>query len=95
MTDKFAPRTQPSASNLRQMKLELHRLLDMFGGTEGVALYAGVNESAVKSWIKRGRISATGAHEICRLTFVRCYGFSRYTLRPDVSTWRCDEKGDL
>ncbi|QDP59267.1 MAG: putative regulatory protein [Prokaryotic dsDNA virus sp.] len=64
---------------------ELARLIDYVGSRNALASQLGVDYSVVTMWIKRGRISATQATAVERLSEGR---FKRQDLRPDVPAWR-------
>lgn len=68
------------------MNGELIRLVSTFGAPQ-LAELLGVTLSSIRSWLHRGRISATKAHEVCKHNAVRELGFTRESLRPDVECW--------
>lgn len=64
---------------------ELMRLIDYVGSRGALASQLGVDYSVVNMWVSRGRISATYATAVERLSEGR---FKRKELRPDVAVWR-------
>lgn len=66
---------------------ELMRLIEYVGGQSVLAAQLNVSRQVVSAWVNRGRISATAATEVERLSKGL---FLRKDLRPDVSNWRED-----
>jgi len=64
---------------------ELARLIEYVGSRNALASQLGVDYAVVTMWVKRGRISATQATNVERLSGGR---FKRKDLRPDVAMWR-------
>lgn len=64
---------------------ELMRLIDYVGGRGALASQLGIDYSVVNMWVSRGRISATQATVVERMSEGK---FKRKELRPDVSRWR-------
>jgi len=67
-----------------QQRVELNRLIEWVGSKARLAEQLNVTRQAVQYWEKRGRIPATMAIEVERLT--KGY-FKKEELRPDVLTW--------
>lgn len=63
---------------------ELMRLVDYCGSRSALAAQLGVTIDVVKMWVQRGRISATMATKVERLSGGQ---FKRSELRPDVHAW--------
>lgn len=63
---------------------ELMRLIDYCGSRKNLAAQLGVTIFVVNMWVKRGRISATMATVVERISDGK---FKRKDLRPDVATW--------
>lgn len=66
---------------------ELMRLIDYCGSRKNLAAQLGVTIFVVNMWVKRGRISATMATVVERISDGK---FKRKDLRPDVATWAED-----
>lgn len=62
----------------------LLRLVEFAGSQSRLARELDVSPQVVQNWIKRGRISATCAIDVERVTKGR---FTKEELRPDVQTW--------
>jgi len=74
-----------SAANIeKQQKYELERLLTWAGSKARLADALNISRQTVYYWIKRGRISATCAIEVERITKGL---FTKEELRPDVINW--------
>lgn len=80
------PQTTPTEQQQQQMTDELNRLISTFGAQQ-VQELTGASAGTIRTWLHRGRISATAAHAVCKCKVVRQLGFSRETLRPDVKVW--------
>ena len=88
---KFNPRTNPTKSQLAQMKQKLEFAIDTFG-VSGFAHLCDVKPVAVRAWRLRGRISATAANTFCKTHQAKEWGFTREEMRPDVLVWYIDSK---
>ena len=66
---------------------ELMRLIDYVGSRSALASQLGVTYDVVNMWVARGRISATHATQVERLSGGK---FKRKDLRPDVANWKED-----
>ena len=64
---------------------ELNRVIEFFGTATRLADAIGVTKSAVSQWVIRGKISATMAIEVERVTNGE---FKKENLRPDVTQWQ-------
>lgn len=74
-----------SAKQLKmQQETELARLIEWVGSKSRLAEQLNVTRQAVHYWEKRGRIPASFAIEVEKLT--NGY-FKKEELRPDVATW--------
>jgi len=74
-----------SAANIeKQQKYELERLLTWAGNKARLADALNISRQTVYYWIKRGRISATCAIEVEKITKGL---FTKEELRPDVINW--------
>lgn len=72
----------------QECQRQLFRLINKFGAKSIISMIPDVTSMAtLRSWRVRGRISATAAHELCKLPEVRQAGFTREILRPDVQLW--------
>jgi DNA-binding transcriptional regulator YdaS (Cro superfamily) len=69
--------------NIQQME-ELNRLIEYAGSKARLAESLGVSRQIVYYWLKRGRISASCALEVERITNG---AFTAAELRPDVMNW--------
>lgn len=90
MRSTFQPRTKPTDQQRIQAKAELERLVSVFG-RKGVESLCGRVNGAVGQWVLKGMISASAAHELCKLDVVKNEGFTREGLRPDVRVWYIDD----
>lgn len=63
---------------------ELNRVIEFFGTATRLAEAIGVTKSAVSQWVIRGKISATMAREVERVTNGE---FKKEELRPDIAKW--------
>lgn len=63
----------------------LAELVEYMGGQASLARFLGVSRQSVNEWVSRGRISATAAIEVERLTNG---AFKKEDLRPAVTQWR-------
>jgi len=70
------------------MRVELENLLAWAGSPGYLADLLGVSSQTVTGWRARGRISATCAVDIEKLTEGL---FTKRQLRPDVLEWFCDQ----
>lgn len=70
-----------------QQAKQLAEVIKYVGSKGALAAQLGVNYATVMMWVHRGRISATSATQVERLSGGR---FKRKELRPDVSNWRED-----
>ena len=59
-----------------------------FGSQSKLARALGVSRFVVNRWVQRGRISATAAIQIEKLTMGK---FKKEVMRPDVMTWHDGE----
>lgn len=59
-----------------------------FGSQSKLARALGVSRFVVNRWVQRGRISATAAVHIEKLTMGK---FKKEVMRPDVMTWHDGE----
>lgn len=74
------------AEQIKEMEeRKLSELIDYVGGQAALARFVGVSRQSVNEWVSRGRISATAAIDIERLTDGR---FKKEDLRPAVTQWR-------
>lgn len=64
---------------------ELARLIEYVGSRSALASQLGVSTAVVGMWVQRGRISATCATKVERMSGGM---FKRHEMRPDVVTWR-------
>lgn len=69
----------------QQQASELMRLIDYVGSRSALASQLGVTNYVINTWVNRGRISATMATKVERISLGR---FKRKEMRPDVSSWR-------
>lgn len=67
---------------------ELQRLIEFFGSEYRLAKALELSPQAVNGWKKRGRISASMAIEVEKMTKGR---FTKRDLRPDVIKWIDEE----
>ena len=67
--------------------LELERLIRCAKGVSSLAADANVTRQNVYDWIRKGRISATGAATVSDIEKYKQAGFTRQSLCPDVTTW--------
>lgn len=95
------PKTEATEKNLADMRAETTRLMDAFGGAAGVSFvcrehYKDTEHSdkfrrgTVSQWNNRGRISAEAANLMGAVPQLKAAGFSRESLRPDVTFWYVD-----
>lgn len=63
---------------------ELARLIEYVGSRSALASQLGVTLAVVSMWVQRGRISATSATKVERMSGGK---FKRKELRPDVVSW--------
>jgi DNA-binding transcriptional regulator YdaS (Cro superfamily) len=68
----------------KQQQAELERLIEYAGSKARLAESLGVSRQIVYYWLKRGRISASCALEVERITNG---AFTAAELRPDVMNW--------
>ena len=87
----FKPATNPTLAQLGMMHIQIESLIQHYG-ISGLAHLCDVEPVTVRSWRVRKRISATAAHELCKLERVKNDGFTREKLRPDVKVWYLDQK---
>ena len=74
------------AEQIKEMeKKKLAELIDYVGGQSSLARFVGVSRQSVNEWVNRGRISATAAIDVERLTNG---AFKKEDLRPAVTQWR-------
>lgn len=74
------------AEQIKEMEeRKLSELIHYVGGQAALARFVGVSRQSVNEWVSRGRISATAAIDIERLTDGR---FKKEDLRPAVTQWR-------
>lgn len=74
------------AEQIKEMeKKALDALIEHMGGQASLARFLGVSRQSVNEWVSRGRISATAAIEVDKLTNGL---FKREDLRPAVTQWR-------
>lgn len=74
------------AEQIKEMEeRKLSELIDYVGGQAALARFVGVSRQSVNEWVSRGRISATAAIDIERLTGGV---FKKEDLRPAVTQWR-------
>lgn len=66
---------------------ELTRLIKCAGGVSSLANDVGVTRQNVYDWIKKGRISATGAAVAAEIKKYSDNGFTRESLCPDITEW--------
>lgn len=85
----ISPRTNPTDEQLEAMAESLSRLVSRFS-VPGLSALTGIGQQAIREWVKRGRISAQAANDICKLPEISGAGFTRETLRPDVPYWYAD-----
>lgn len=72
----------------QQMKEQLEKLVEWSGSQVRLAHCLNVSRQVVHSWVKRGRISASMAIEVEKITKGR---FTKRDLRPDVIKWIDEE----
>ena len=70
-----------------QQAEQLAEVISYVGSVGALAAQLSVSYARVMMWIQRGRISATCATKVERMSAGR---FKRKDLRPDVSNWRED-----
>lgn len=80
------PETNPTKSQLKEMKAEIDRIINLFT-VPGLASLTGKSRETISNWKARGRISANAAHEICKIEEIKVHGFTREKFRPDVTYW--------
>ena len=83
------PHTKPTPKQIIQMDKELKRLLSTYS-KKWVQNAACVEDVTIRSWLQRGRISASAADKICgsvNSEILQSAGFTRESLRPDVVYW--------
>ena len=68
----------------RQEKQQIVRAIKWAGGASVLALLLGVSPQVVSNWRQRGRISATGAAELEKVSKGE---FKKSEMRPDVKEW--------
>ena len=74
------------AEQIKEMEQsKLTELVEYMGGQASLARFLGVSRQSVNEWVMRGRISATAAIEVERLTSGK---FKKQDLRPAVTNWR-------
>lgn len=74
------------AEQIKEMeKRKLTELVEYVGGQASLARFLGVSRQSVNEWVSRGRISATAAIEVEKLTNGL---FKKEDLRPAVTQWR-------
>lgn len=74
------------AEQIKEMEQsKLTELVEYMGGQASLARFLGVSRQSVNEWVMRGRISATAAIEVERLTSGK---FRKEDLRPAVTNWR-------
>ena len=69
---------------MKQQKDELNRLIEWSGTQTRLAHNLGVSPQVVSAWVSRGRISASMAREVEKITKGQ---FTKRDLRPDVIKW--------
>ena len=74
------------AEQIKEMEQrKLTDLVEYVGGQASLARFLGVSRQSVNEWVSRGRISATAAIEVEKLTNGL---FKKEDLRPAVTQWR-------
>lgn len=74
------------AEQIKEMEQrKLTELVEYVGGQASLARFLGVSRQSVNEWVSRGRISATAAIEVEKLTNGL---FKKEDLRPAVTQWR-------
>ena len=74
------------AEQIKEMEQrKLTELVEYVGGQASLARFLGVSRQSVNEWVSRGRISATAAIEVDKLTNGL---FKKEDLRPAVTQWR-------
>lgn len=74
------------AEQIKEMEQrKLTDLVEYMGGQASLARFLGVSRQSVNEWVSRGRISATAAIEVDKLTNGL---FKKEDLRPAVTQWR-------
>ncbi len=74
------------AEQIKEMEQrKLNELVEYVGGQASLARFLGVSRQSVNEWVSRGRISATAAIEVEKLTNGL---FKKEDLRPAVTQWR-------
>lgn len=74
------------AEQIKEMEQrKLTELVEYVGGQASLARFLGVSRQSVNEWVSRGRISATAAIEVEKLTNGI---FKKEDLRPAVTQWR-------
>lgn len=68
------------------MDEELKRLIQCLG-VDAVKIITGAEDSTIRSWVFRGRISASAAAEIADSKYGKKHNFTRGSLRPDIKNW--------
>ena len=69
----------------KQEKDQLESAVSWAGSASTLAQIVGVSAQVVHGWLKRGRISATHADTLEKITNGK---FKRSEMRPDVKQWR-------
>jgi DNA-binding transcriptional regulator YdaS (Cro superfamily) len=74
------------AEQIKEMEQrKLTDLVEYMGGQASLARFLGVSRQSVNEWVSRGRISASAAIEVDKLTNGL---FKKEDLRPAVTQWR-------
>lgn len=74
------------AEQIKEMEQrKLTELVEYVGGQASLARFLCVSRQSVNEWVSRGRISATAAIEVEKLTNGL---FKKEDLRPAVTQWR-------
>lgn len=71
-----------------QQRSELRSLIDWAGSQTRLAHYLDISPQVVSNWVARGRISASMAIEVEKITSGT---FTKRQLRPDVIKWIDEE----
>ena len=80
-------RTEPTQQQLKQMRSEVIRLIAFAGGPKFFSEEIGIPVDTIGAWRKRGRIPQYIAATIDGIERFRSAGFSKESLRPDVTEW--------
>lgn len=80
------PRTQPTQKQIDQMLERITELVDTLGYTLLEKL-SGYDRKTLIVWKNRGRCSADGANNLCKVKQIKALGFTRESLRPDIEDW--------